>query len=201
MGRRFREWLRSAREAWLAPKFAGGFGDAFDGVGQPCRLHTKSAERRAPSAERRAPSAERRAPSCVRGEARRLALPPPSRATLLRSDTDLSAAGAPAASACPGAAAGGAGRHVFRRLPAPAFGDEAPCRRGRGCCRVPARPPGVRRGSRAVALRSSGPRPAWYWRPPPCWPCRPEYRRRRRTRSARPGPSRPRASRTATSSG
>ena len=44
---------------------------------------------------------------------------PPSRAALPRSDTDLSAAGAPAASACPGPDSCGAGRSVsgvFRRL-------------------------------------------------------------------------------------
>ena len=40
----------------------------------------------------------------------------------------------------------------LRRLPAPAFGDEAPCRRGRGCRRVRRDRPGVRRRSPAVAL-------------------------------------------------
>ena len=60
----------------------------------------------------------------------------------------------------------------LRRLPAPAFGDEAPCRRGRGCRRV-------RRDRRACAgVRPPSPcalpgggLPGG-WRPPPCWPCR-----------------------------
>ena len=54
---------------------------------------------------------------------------PPSRATLLRSDTDLPAAGAPAASACPGPDSGGAGTRRLRRLrrlPAAGSPDEAP---------------------------------------------------------------------------
>ena len=59
------------------------------------------AESREPRAESREPRAESRAVLST-GEARRLDTSPPSRANLLRSDTELSAAGAPAASACPG---------------------------------------------------------------------------------------------------
>ena len=67
---------------------------------------------------------------------------PPSRAPLLRSDTDLSAAGALAASACPGAEAGGTGRGasgVCRRPGLPmrrlAGGGRAPAASGGGLAR------------------------------------------------------------------
>ena len=100
------------------------------------------------SINKRAESRELRAELCPwRGSPPRTS--PPSRAPLIRSDTDLSAAGAPAASACPGPDAGGTGRGASDVCRRPGL----PMRRLAGAGRAAAASGGT--GGRAAALARS----------------------------------------------